>query len=160
LEFTRALEKAFKLGQQVALGGIKPVVKKAAVNSIYMEWKTIPIRSREALDMIFRFGYVLILQHEHWRGKNAWYCYEHRSGEYSYYRKYGVQTIAILIRENLVEVIEGKLGHSFIRPTKYGLFTWKKAMKDRHISPGKITSISGYEEKDEYDRIIDEELNV
>lgn len=155
----RALEKAFKLGQQVAFGEIKPAPKNAAVNSIYMEWRAIPIRSRDALDTIFRYGYVLILQHEPWKGKDAWYCYKHLAGEYSHHGKYGVQTISILIRDNLVEIIKGKDGRSYISPTKYGLFTWKKAMKDRHISPGKITSIWGCEEQDEYDRIIDEDLN-
>ena len=139
----RAMEKGFILGQQVALGEIKPAVEKPDHSKDYLEWKTIPIKSRNALNVIFMFGYGLKFIEYPYMKKREWLCI--RAGFVD--RTYGNQTISILIRLGLLQILVNKEERTtFAGATYKGLVTWKKAMRDGLIFESPFSNIWGIDD--------------
>ena len=125
----------------------------------FMEWKSIPIRSREAMDTIFRYGYALAYKESHVPFmKNQWSCFAiGEDGKAEYCCKYGEQTIGILIRLFLLETLQPDVD-VFAGAGLRGLATWKKAMIDGHIRISPMTSVWGSKNFENLDQSIDQML--
>lgn len=126
-----------------------------------LEWSSIPRKSREALDSIFRYGYVLAYKESPIPSiKSQWSCFAGGDDDkLEYCTKYGKQTIAPLIKLGLLDVLQPDID-VFAGAGLKGMATWKKAMLDDYIPHSPLNSVWGSERFDGIESYIDQLLGI
>lgn len=135
----RALENAYKLG--LAHGSQKEPAQEHIIDDPDgpLSWNAIPAKSRNILDRIFRFKWIVMYKKNadpYAKNPDKWVCYwdwgdkKPPSNQFELAQSFSVSTIAPLIRLGLMRENKSNDVHTLL-PTKKGMQTWQDAMRQR-----------------------------